>query len=73
MAKIDELLEQVALSEVTNKKMEKFSRVVIQRVRVVQSLLNDPMILILDEPTAGLDPKERSSCQMSKRLPMKSL
>ncbi|MEK5038509.1 ABC transporter ATP-binding protein [Sporosarcina sp. FSL K6-3457] len=60
MAKIDDLLEKVALSEVTNKKMKKFSGGMIQRIGIAQSLLNDPKILILDEPTAGLDPKERA-------------
>jgi ABC-type multidrug transport system ATPase subunit len=57
--KADELLELVSLAEVRNKKMRKFSGGMIQRVGIAQAILNDPKILILDEPTAGLDPKER--------------
>ena len=58
--KIDELLELVGLSDVVDKKMKKFSGGMIQRVGIAQAMLNDPKILILDEPTAGLDPKERA-------------
>ena len=57
--KARELLELVSLADVRDKKMRKFSGGMIQRVGIAQAMLNDPKILILDEPTAGLDPKER--------------
>lgn len=58
--RIDEALEMVALSDVKNKKMRKFSGGMIQRVGIAQALLSNPKIVVLDEPTAGLDPKERA-------------
>jgi len=57
--KIPELLQLVGLGDVMDKKMRKFSGGMIRRVGIAQAMLNDPKILILDEPTAGLDPKER--------------
>ena len=53
------LLERVGLGDVTRKKMKKFSGGMIQRVGIVNALMNDPQIVIFDEPTAGLDPMER--------------
>lgn len=57
--KINSLLEMLTLSNVRRKKICKLSGGMRRRVGIAQAMLNDPEILILDEPTAGLDPGER--------------
>ncbi len=57
--RIHELLEQVSLLEVRNRKIARLSGGMKRRVGIAQALLNDPEVLVLDEPTGGLDPGER--------------
>lgn len=55
----DELLRQVGMEKYRKKKMKRFSGGMKRRIGIAQAMLNNPKILVLDEPTAGLDPNER--------------
>ena len=58
-SRINSLLERVGMIKAAKTKMRKLSGGMLRRVGIAQAILNDPKILILDEPTAGLDPNER--------------
>src|SRR5208283_2135266 len=57
--RIDELLNLVNLTDVRKRPLGGYSGGMKQRIGIAQALLNDPQLLIVDEPTAGLDPEER--------------
>ena len=57
--RVKELLHQVGLSKARSKKMKNLSGGMKRRAGIAQAMLNDPKLLVLDEPTAGLDPNER--------------
>ena len=58
-ARVDECLEMVGLVDVADRRLGGYSGGMRQRVGIAQALLNDPKLLIVDEPTVGLDPEER--------------
>ena len=58
-ARVDECLAMVGLEEAADRRLGDFSGGMRQRVGIAQALLNDPKLLIVDEPTVGLDPEER--------------
>ena len=59
LKKTEELIALVGLGDAVGKKVRTYSGGMRQRLGIAQALLNDPEVLIMDEPTAGLDPQER--------------
>lgn len=57
--RVDEVLNMVGLNDAVDRKLKGFSGGMKRRVGIAQALVNDPKLLIVDEPTAGLDPEER--------------
>ena len=57
--RVDAVLEQVGLQEVADRKVKKLSGGMVRRLGVAQALVHEPRVIIVDEPTVGLDPEER--------------
>jgi ABC-type multidrug transport system ATPase subunit len=57
--RILDVLEQVGLQDVTDRKVKKLSGGMVRRLGVAQALVHDPQVIVVDEPTVGLDPEER--------------
>ena len=55
-ARVDELLQLVGLTEARDRRLRGFSKGMLQRIGLAQALVHDPQLVILDEPTAGVDP-----------------
>lgn len=68
-----QLMELVSLSDVANNKIKTYSGGMKQRLGIAQTLLGNPKILILDEPTAGLDPMEHNSMKQGIRQSLSGL
>jgi ABC-type multidrug transport system ATPase subunit len=58
-ARVRAVLEQVGLHEVADRKVKKLSGGMVRRLGVAQALIHEPQVIIVDEPTVGLDPEER--------------
>jgi ABC-type multidrug transport system ATPase subunit len=58
-ARVTAVLEQVGLGEVADRKVKKLSGGMVRRLGVAQALVHEPRVLVVDEPTVGLDPEER--------------
>jgi len=58
-ARVGQVLEQVGLTEVAHRKVKKLSGGMVRRLGVAQALVHEPRVLVVDEPTVGLDPQER--------------
>ncbi len=58
-ARVAEVLEEVGLAEVADRKVKKLSGGMVRRLGVAQAMVHNPPVLVVDEPTVGLDPEER--------------